>query len=101
MSFISGFDAANAEEEEKLAEEAQSLGFNPCLRSHELTACKDDQAKRSPKRVLRVLTGGSWERQRECWQATALAVLEDRGHANGLKDYLNEIKQMLVPLITG
>ena len=26
------------------------LGFDPCAGSHELTACKDDKAKRSPKR---------------------------------------------------
>jgi hypothetical protein len=98
---ISGFDPASADEQERLAEESQKLGFNPCLRSHELTACKNDQAKKSPKRVLAVLTDNSGERQKECWQVTSLAVLRERGEENGLRDYLDEVKQLLVPLITG
>ena len=52
--------------------------------SHELTACKNDHAKRSPKRVLKVLTDDDWERQKECWRVTPLAVLKDRGKDNGL-----------------
>jgi len=98
---ISGFDPENDEEREKLASEARNLGFDPARRSHELTACKDDHAKKSPKRVLSVLTDGSWERQQECWQATCLSVLKARGQSNGLKDYLDEIVRHLVPLITG
>ncbi len=98
---ICGFDPTSADEQEKLAEEAKKLGFNPCLRSHELTACKNDQATRSPKRVLAALTDNTWDRQRKCWGETALAVLEERGHANGLKDYFEEVKQNLVPLIAG
>lgn len=98
---LSGFDPANADEQSTLAEETTRLGFNPCFRSHELTACKDNQAKKSPKRILAVLTNSSWERQRACWQATALTVLEERGHANGLKDYLREVRQNLAPLISG
>ncbi len=98
---LSGFDPEDEEEERRLAAEIQKLGSDPCLRSHELTAGKDDQATRSPKRVLAVLTGGRWERQRKCWQATDLSVLADRGRANGLRDYLEEVRTLLVPLITG
>ena len=98
---ISGFDPANPDERDTLAEETRNLGFNPCLCSHELTAGKDNQAKKSPKRVLAVLTDNSWERQRACWQTTPLAVLEERGLANGLRDYFGEVRQYLAPLITG
>jgi hypothetical protein len=98
---ISGFDPTSDEEQTKLAEESRKLGFDPCLRSHELTACKDDQAKKSPKRVLKALTCGGWERQRQCWQSTGLTVLDNRGEANGLKDYFTEFRQQIVPLITG
>jgi hypothetical protein len=98
---ISGFDPEDNEERLRLAQESQKLGANPCLASHELTACKNDQALRSPKRVLVALTDGDWGRQRKCWQETDLFVLEARGQANGLADYLTEIKTLLVPLITG
>jgi hypothetical protein len=81
--------------------EVQTLGFNPCLRAQDLTACKDDAATRSPKRVLDALTNGDRDRQRDCWIGTSLAVLESRGKDNGLKDYLGEVRDRLVPLITG
>ena len=54
---ISGFDPGDDDETQKLEDEKQNLGFDPCERSHDLTACKNDRAKRSPKRVLSVLTG--------------------------------------------
>jgi hypothetical protein len=54
---ISGFDPLDDAETARLAAERQALGFDPRHRSHELTACKDDQATRSPKRVLRQLSG--------------------------------------------
>jgi hypothetical protein len=98
---ISGFDPENQGEVQILATETQNLGFNPCERSHELTACKNDQAKRSPKRVLSVLTASDGERQRRCWQEAPMHALESRGQGNGLSEYLKEIRVLLVPLITG
>jgi hypothetical protein len=44
---------------------------------------------------------GDWERQRKCSQATPLRVLADRGRHNGLSDYLDEVRTLLIPLITG
>jgi hypothetical protein len=98
---ISGFDPGDDDETKRLEDERQNLGFDPCECSHELTACKNDQAKRSPKRVLSVLTGGSGERQRRCWQEAPLPELERRGQGNGLSEYFKEIRSLLVPLITG
>ncbi|MFN0051404.1 MAG: hypothetical protein ACKV0T_04390 [Planctomycetales bacterium] len=98
---LCGFVPKDEFEERLLQRERQELGANPCLRSEELTACKDDSALRSPKRVLKVLTGDDWERQRECWKDTSLDLLKERGIGNGLTSYLEEIKVNLAPLISG
>jgi hypothetical protein len=97
---LSGFDPEDGTETARLDAEKQKLGFDPCSRSHELTACKDDQAKRSAKRVLSILTADDRERERRCWRTTSLEVLEQRGGLNGLAEYLKEVKDRLVPLIT-
>ena len=96
---ISGFDPRSPEEESRLQSERATLGFDPRDKSHELTACKDDTAKRSPKRVLRALSDGDPERERRCWRDTPLSVLRDRGEHNGLADYLAEVHGRLAPLI--
>jgi hypothetical protein len=98
---ICGFESAPDDEEEsaRLQTERTRLGFNPCERSHELTACKNDLAPRSPKRVLRELSGDNRERERRCWVETALATLRRRGAENGLAAYLEEVRVRLVPLI--
>jgi hypothetical protein len=98
---ISGFEPKNDAETAKLAAETKKLGFDPRRESHQLTACKDDQANRSPKRVLRELIGQNWDRERECWEVTDLSVLDERGEGNGLRDYLSEVRSFIVPLITG
>jgi hypothetical protein len=96
---LSGFDPTNAAETERLAAERQSLGFDPRVRCHELTACTDDQAPRSPKRVLRQLSGDDRERERCCWTVASLDLLRQRGIENGLADYLKEIRDRLAPLL--
>jgi hypothetical protein len=98
---ISGFDPDDNDEQQKLASETKKLGSNPCLHSHTLTAGRDDQALRSPKRVLSALTNGDWDRERKCWQTTPLSVLDTRGQNNGLAGYLKEIRDLVVPLISG
>jgi hypothetical protein len=96
---ISGFEPQDAGETARLDAERAYLGFHPCERSHELTACKDDAAKRSPKRVLHALSNGDHDRQRRCWTETSLAVLRTRGVENGLATYLREVRERLAPLI--
>ena len=96
---ISGFEPQDADEQTQLDTERQTLGFYPHLQSHELTACKDDTASRSPKRVLRALTSGDPDRERQCWAATPLARLRERGTGNGLALYLEEVRTRLAPLI--
>jgi hypothetical protein len=98
---LAGFVANDEREQELVAAERQNLGFDPCERSAELTAGRDDTAKRSPKRVLNVLTNGSRDREQECWNQTSLEILRKRGEANGLNEYLNEVQTHVVPLFTG
>ncbi len=96
---VSGFEPLDKVEESRLEAERRELGFDPRLRSHELTACKDDTAKRSPKRVLGELSGGDRDRECSCWKETALDVLRERGAENGLTLYLKELRERLIPLI--
>lgn len=80
----------------------QELGFDPCHKAEELTA-KDDQAKRSAKRVVKELTRGSRARKERCWADTPLAVLggddNERGKETYLKAYLHEVRRHLLPLL--
>jgi hypothetical protein len=96
---ISGFEPQDADEQTRLDTERQTLGFYPHEQSHELKACKDDTAQRNPKRVLRALTGGDFDRERRCWNNTPLSRLRVRGTENGLVQYLDEVRTRLAPLI--
>ena len=94
---VVGFDPdpRDVSEGERLEVVKKRIGFDPRLRSHELTGTRD------AKQVLRDLTNGNVDRQRNCWTETPLKVLRDRGQKNGLADYLQEVEQRLVPLIVG
>jgi hypothetical protein len=96
---ISGFQPIDGDEQTRLDNLRQELGFFPHENSHQLTASKDDTAPRSPKRVLRALTGGVNDRERSCWNDTPLGVLRQRGSENGLVEFLNEVRDRLAPLI--
>ncbi len=100
---LSGFvaEAKNDTELERLREACVELGFDPTTTPHELTATKDDQAKRSPKRVLRKLSGDDRDRERRCWVEASLEQLRENGGRNGLAEFLKEIETKLVPLLTG
>lgn len=96
---LSGFEPRNEDETARLANERSRLGFDPRHRNHELTACKDDQAVHSPKRVLQALACGVRHRERQCWAEADLELLRQRGSQNGLAAYLTEVRDHLAPLI--
>jgi hypothetical protein len=96
---VSGFEPKDEGELSRLETEKKRLGFDPRLRNHELTACKNDQATRSPKRVLRELTEENRDRERCCWREAPLDVLRQRGAENGLAAYMHEVRHRLAPLI--
>jgi hypothetical protein len=92
-----GFIPHDESERERLAELEKQLGFHPCREAERLTA-KHDHEERSAKRILAILTDSVRERECQCWEATPLSELEDRGVKTGLADYLTEVKARLVPL---
>jgi hypothetical protein len=96
---VSGFEPQDEAEESRLAVECRTLGFDPRMRSEELTACKDDSAKRSPKRVLRVFCGGDPDRECRCWRETPLVTLRNRGANNGLGAFLDDVREEIAKLI--
>ena len=96
---IAGFDPADEDETARHAAERKHLGFDPRLRSEELTAGKGDNAKRSAKEVLAVLCDNRFEREQRCWRETPLTTLRERGANNGLAAYLDEVRERLAPLI--
>jgi hypothetical protein len=98
---LCGFEPQDHQEQQILDLERKKLGMNPCLRSHELHAGKNDQAIRSPKRVLAALTDGHWEREAKCWRETPLQTLRNQGEDNGLTEFLDEVTLHLVPLLSG
>jgi hypothetical protein len=97
---LAGFEPETEAEKSRLAELRQELGFSPCEEAHRLGA-KKEQARRSAKRVLEVLTEGDIERQAQCWRATSLAILRTRGEASGLKAFLGEVASELIHLVEG
>lgn len=96
---LAGFQPKSAEETERIVSVRKKLGFDPCTSSHELTASKH-RAKRDIKRVLHELTGSDPDREASCWQETDLAVLAERGQRTGLADYLDEVRDRWVPVVT-
>ena len=96
---IAGFEPESDAERERLAALHQELGFHPCHKSEELTA-KHDPAndRRSAKRVLRELSNDDRDREYRCLQALPLEELSQRGQANGLADFLAELRTRLLPL---
>lgn len=93
---LAGFLPCNEEEEARLRQLRQELGSHPCERAEELTA-KEEQAKRSAKRVLTLLSNGTEERELDCLRVE-LRLLEQRGQNTGLAEFLAEIRSRLVPL---
>jgi hypothetical protein len=96
---LAGFDPTTRQEVERQENVRKVLGFDPVTKSHELRD-SDESAVRSPKRVLAVLTDGDHERERRCYEETALQVLATRGTENGLADFLAETTSRLEPIFT-
>jgi len=95
---LCGFEPETPDEHGDLAELRRELGFQPHTHAHQLDA-KNEQAKRSAKRVLYALTGGDREREQRCWNEAPLDTLRDRGAGCGLCHYLDEIEHHLLPLL--
>lgn len=97
---LAGFEPRNEKEEALLVDERQRLSFHPVHEAHKLTA-REHGAKKDAKVALDALTQGDKERERACLEETPLAVLEERGKETGLTEYLKEIRERLVPVLSG
>jgi len=97
---LAGFDPRDEEEHRLIGELRQELGFHPCEQNHQLHAIHDDD-KRSAKRVLTLLIRGDRDREASCWRETPLHSLHLRGTENDLLNFLNEVKDRVVPLFSG
>lgn len=94
---LAGFDPETRDERATLEAERRALGFCPCRDADQLDA-KDENATRSPKRVLNALTGGNRDREAFCWTTASLETLRARGTRSGLTTFLDETANTLLPL---
>ncbi|MFY9823028.1 MAG: hypothetical protein WAM82_16720 [Thermoanaerobaculia bacterium] len=94
---LAGFDPESAAEEAALAELKRELGFDPRVHAEGLTAA-EPRALRNAKRILERLIARNRDREEACWISSDLETLRNRGSLSGLTDYLDEIRDRLVPL---
>ncbi|WNG61781.1 hypothetical protein F0U59_49015 [Archangium gephyra] len=97
---LAGFEPQTEAERAALADMRQELGFNPCEEAHRLDA-KKEHARRSPKRVLDVLTASEHEREVRCWTEAPLVLLHARGTHSGLATFLDKTAESLIPRLSG
>lgn len=94
---LAGFEPQDDNERARLACAARDLGFFPNEEPHRLQDA-DEGAARNAKRVLASLSAGDLDRERICVEDAPLSVLRSRGDGSGLRHFLDEIAQRLVPL---
>jgi hypothetical protein len=98
---LAGFQPRNQEEAGRLQKLQERLSVDPIRKSHELGA-REHGAKTDIKRALgELIQEGDDDRERQCLQETELEVLEQMGQDNGLASYLEEVRQRLVPVLSG
>jgi hypothetical protein len=97
---LNGFIPSN--EEERILEEIKTrLNFDPCIESHRLRSISQEEPDRvrNPKVIVEQLTGKDMKREQQCWEDTSLKLLRERGVYTGLTAYIQEIEQLLTPII--
>lgn len=98
---LNGFVCADQNEEQLLESLRKELGFDPCLEAERLRySSQTSKSARDPKRIVMMLTSNNFEREQQCWAETALAILRGRGQETYLKDFLQDIEDELLPLLT-
>lgn len=98
---LAGFSHGASEGEEKQIADVQRRndGVHPCRDSHKLRAPNEGD-DRHPKQVLFLLTGGSEDRIRCCFDAP-FALLRSLGQQNGLEAFLDALQHRLIPGLFG
>jgi hypothetical protein len=98
---LNGFVCNGTDEEQKLSRICKQLSFNPCEEAHRLRySSRTSRPDRDPKRILGDLTNQNSEREERCWKETALSILQARGRQTHLEEFLAEVRERLLPLLT-
>jgi hypothetical protein len=96
---LNGFEPQDEKERAALEAVRQELAFDPLSHAEKLDATTHG-AKADAKRVLARLINDH-TREARCWTATSWQILRQRGVHSGLTAFLQEVKDHLVPLVTG
>ncbi len=99
---LNGFVPSNQGEKQILQEIKTRLKFDPCTESYRLrsTSWEEPDRIRNPKVVVEQLTGRDMIREQQCWEDTSLELLRGRGIHTGLTDYIREVEQRLIKIIS-
>ena len=99
---LNGFEPSNEGEKQILQEIKTRLQFDPCTESHRLcsTSWEEPDRIRNPKVIVEQLTGRDMIREQQCWEDTSLEFLRERGIYTGLTDYIREVEQRLIKIIS-
>ncbi|HWQ33832.1 MAG TPA: hypothetical protein VNQ79_13360 [Blastocatellia bacterium] len=95
---LNGFVCENESEEQRLKSLRQKNSVDPCRNGHLLSA---DAAKESVSHLITSSEGEDRGRLEKCWAQTELEVLRKQGADSFLKEFLDEVSQYLLPLLTG
>lgn len=95
---LNGFIPTTRTETTELRELRGRLSFDPCAEAQRLDA-RTIGSKRDAKAALRFLTKGNAQRESQCWLKTDWRILRRHGVGSGLTDFLEEIKNRLIPLV--
>lgn len=96
---LNGFRHLTEREEKALTAIRAELNFHPCEEAERLRySSQTARPERDPKKILERLTENNGEREARCWNETPLPTLRERGAKTLLTDYLDEVKDKLLPL---
>jgi hypothetical protein len=98
-----GFEALGRDEERRLSQLRKKLSFDPVSQAHLFPARAENQGpeERKIKKALDSLTGEDPARRKSCLANAPLQILLERGRLSYLADYLVELEEQLLPLLTG
>ncbi len=99
---LNGFVPFNQREKQILQHIKTLLQFDPCTESHRLrsTSWEEPDRIRNSKVVVEQLTSKDMIREQQCWEDTSLELLRVRGIHTGLTDYIREVEQRLIKIIS-
>jgi hypothetical protein len=98
--YLCAFTARDGHERSALEAATARIGFDPAANPERLSS-KGPNNPRDCKRALEELTQGKAERAHDGLDALSLVELERRGANNGLRQFLLEVRNGIVPLLTG